>query len=53
MTYNVGVYAALGDLLTQEDLEYVFPHANVLGRAMFATVRKKLLILRCSDAACD
>ena len=39
MTYNVGLYAALGDLLTQKDLENLFPHADILGRAMFASVR--------------
>ena len=53
MTYNVGVCAALGDLLTQQDLEYLFPHANILSRAMFASVRTQLPNLTRSNAVCD
>lgn len=48
MTFNVAMYAALGDLLTEKDLKYLFPHAYDHGRAVFSSVRTDILPLHCS-----
>ena len=45
MTYNVAIQAALGDLLTKEDLEYLFPYAYAHARAGFSSVRSQLPLL--------
>ena len=45
MTFNVAIQAALGDLLTKEDLEYLFPYVYAHGRAVFSSVRSQLPLL--------